>query len=97
MWVVIAVEISEDASVVLNFVWPDSGGQTGRIKFVRVRLVVLLGLGIVEDHSVGSLGSADSNAVEGVGLEGRSLHRPVPSVVEVTHGEEGKPQTRVGW
>ena len=72
-----------------------SAGETGGVKLVRVRLVVLFGNGVVDGQGVGLGGPADRDANHCFGLEIGAVFVTVRVLVEVDAREEGEPRARV--
>ena len=70
-------------------------GETGGVKLVRVRLVVLFGNGVVDGQGVGLGGPADCDANHCFGLEIGAVFVAVRVLVEVDAREEGEPRARV--
>ena len=65
--------------------------MTGEIELVHIRLIVLLGDGIVDEEGIGFGGSANSDAYHGFILEGVAILAIVLVLVEVCNREERGP------
>jgi hypothetical protein len=95
--VAVPIEVGVQAAIIVDLSGEFSAGKTGGVELVRVRLVVLLGDGVVDGQGVSLGGASDRDAYHCLGLERGEVFVLVGVLVEVDAGEEGEPHAGVWW
>jgi hypothetical protein len=70
-------------------------GRGVRIEAIAVRLIIFLVLGVINQNSIGCWGTADEDAIHGVGLGLGTQGVAVLLMMEIAEGEERRPSSLI--
>ena len=87
----VSIESGMQAAIIVDLSGESNAGKTGGVKRIRVRLVVLLGDGMVDVQGIGLGGASDRDAYHRLGLERGAAFVLVGVFVEVDAREQGEP------